>query len=87
MTLYTEQGKSEYVSSITNNNGLDTIVYALNSQRKNDNNVIRLVEFIQKIPRVLILLGQNSSFMERLLANIRSSAMNQDSVLVLLYAM
>ena len=44
MTLYTEQGKSEYVSSITNNNGLDTIVYALQTDEAQFNPSSSVVE-------------------------------------------
>ena len=33
--------------------------YTLNAQRKNDNNLLLLVKFLQRLPRVLALLGEN----------------------------
>ena len=61
--------------------------YALNSQRKNDNSLLLLVEFLRRLPRVLMLLGENEGFMPKLLSNVRSPSVEQSSGLELLGAM
>ena len=61
--------------------------YTLNAQRKNDNNLLLLVEFLQRLPRVLALLGENEGFMPKLLSYVQSPSVEQSSGLDLLCAM
>lgn len=61
--------------------------YSLNAQRKNDNNLLLLITFLRRLPRVLVLLGENKNFIPLLLSNVRLSPVEQSSSLDLLYAM